>query len=298
MRDNKRVVICSPIMQSVKENLVAAFRYLLRPLVRLALKNAVSFPDFSEVLKQAYVDVSAKQILASGKDVTEEGIALIANIEKTEVRPILQSMNDANFGLTSHELNPIPTVLNAWHTSPKYTGPYGVVRDLPYSKSDSASDIHTFVQLVADHCPSISPKELLDELIRTGCVQDVGNEFYRAIKRSYVPDPLSARSIRLFASVVHNLCEAAEVNLRAESAGGNGLIQRTIYTLHGIPKENLPAFDRFIRDRGQIFADDIDNWLSDLDKEGNTDGVKTGVSFYHYIVNEDDERAFSKELRN
>jgi hypothetical protein len=285
-------------MQSVKENLLAAFRYLLRPLVRLAMKNAVAFPEFSEALKHAYVDVAAKQIRASGKDVTEEGISLISSVDKKEVRPILQSLNDASFAHASMELNPLVAVLNGWHTDPKYTGPYGIVRDLPYSQSDGAADSSTFVQLVAEHSPAVSPKELLDELLRTSCVIDVGSGFFRAIKRTYVPDPLSAKSIRLFASVVHNACEAAEMSLRAESAGGKGLIQRTIYTLHGIPRESLPAFAKFVRERGQNFADDIDNYMSDLDKEGLADGVNTGVSFHHYIVNEDDERSFLKELPN
>jgi hypothetical protein len=284
-------------MQSVKENLLAAFRYLLRPLVRLAVKNAVAFPEFSGVLKQAYVDVAAKQIAASGKDPSEEGISLIANITTADVHHILQAAGNTNFGVAAQEGNPLPTILNAWHTNPKYTGPYGVVRDIPFSRTEGA-DAYTFSQLVADYCPGVSPKELLDELIRTGCVQDVGNSFYRAVKRSYVPDPLSARSILLFARIVHNLCEAAEVNLRAESVGGKGLVERTIYTVHGIPRQDLPAFDKFIRQRGQVFADDIDNWLSDLDKEGIEDGVRTGVGFYHYIVNEDDERALSKELPN
>jgi Family of unknown function (DUF6502) len=289
----------STVPQSVKSHLLAAFRYLLRPLVRLAVKNAVAFPEFSEVLKQAYVDVAAKQIAASGKDPTEEGISLIANITTADVHHVLQFAGNANLGIAAQEENPLPTILNAWHTNPKYTGPYGVVRDIPFSRAEGGTtDIYTFTQLAADYCPGVSPQELLDELIRTGCVQDVGNGFYRAVKRSYVPDPLSARSILLFARVVHNLCEAAEVNLRAESVGGKGLIERTIYTVHGIPREDLPAFDKFIRERGQVFADDIDNWLSDLDKEGIKDGVRTGVGFYHYIVNEDDERALSKELPN
>lgn len=283
--------------QSVKENLLAAFRYLLKPLVRLAVKNGASFPEFSQALKQAYVDVAARQMRASGKDPSEEGIALIANIQTTEVRQILQSAGDVNVGFAAQEGNPLPTVLSAWHTDVKYTGPYGVVRDLPFSRDDSeADDPNTFSQLAADYCPGVSAKELLDELIRTGCVQDVGNGHFRAIKRSYVPDPLSARSILLFARIVHNICEAAEVNLREESVGGKGLIERTVYTVHGITKQDLKAFDKFIRPRAQLFADDIDIWLSDRDKEGSTDSIRTGVGIYHYIVNEEDERTLLKEL--
>lgn len=284
--------------QSVKENLLAAYRYLLKPLVRLAVKNAVTFPEFSDVLKQAFVDVAARQFQAAGKDPTVEGISLIANIDTTQVRDILRSNAGAGFALRAQESNPLPTALAAWHTDINYTGPYGVLRDLEFARSSTERAGASFSELVATYCPGVSPRALLDELIRTGCVRDVGNGFYRAVKRLYVPDPLSTESVLWFARVVHNVCETLEVNFRAESAGGNGLVERTVYTVHGITKKDLKEFDKFVRARGQIFADDIDNWLSDRDKEGCEDGIKTGVGIYHYIVNEEDERALAKELPN
>jgi hypothetical protein len=295
--NNKTVVICSEMTQSVKENLLAAFRYLLKPLVRLAVKNAVTFPEFSEVLKQAYVDVSVRQLTVSGKEPTAEGISLITNIETTEVRNIASLDAGAKFGQAAQEAHPLPTALAAWHTDVKYTGPYGVVRDLSLSRNGETA-AHSFTELAATYCPGVSAKALLDELIRTGCVQDVGNGFYRAIKRTYIPDPLSAQNILLFARVVHNICETLEVNLRAESKGGKGLIERTVYTVHGITKHDLKEFDKYIRVRGQMFADDIDNWLAPYDQEGIEDPIQMGVGFYHYIVNKEDEVALSKELPN
>jgi len=295
--NNKTVVICPEMSQSVKENLLAALRYLLKPLVRLAVKNGVSFPEFSEALKQAHVDVAAKQMRISGKDPTVEGISLIASIHTAEVQDILHSNAGAEFNVAVQEGNPVATALGAWHTDVKYTGPYGVVRDLELVRGRNSLDrAATFTDLAATYCPGVSAKALLDELITSRCVQDVGNGFYRAIKRSYVPDPLSPASILLFARVVHNLCEAAEVNLRAESIGGKGFVERIIYTEHGLTAQELKEFDSFIRARGQTFADDIDNWLSERDKTGREDTVNTGVGFYHYIVNEDDELALSKQL--
>jgi Family of unknown function (DUF6502) len=284
--------------QSVKENLLAAFRYLLKPLVRLAVKSAVAFPEFSEVLKQAYVDVAVKQFQASGKDPTVEGISLIANIETSQVRDILGMAGGEKFGSVAQQSNPLPTALAAWHTDVSYTGPYGVLRDLEFARTGSEKTGASFSELVANYCPGVSPQALLDELMRTGCVRDVGNGFYRAVKRAYVPDPLSVQSILGFARVVHNIGETLEVNFRAESMGGNGLVERTVYTVHGITKRDLKDFDKFVRARGQIFADDIDNWLSDRDKEGCEDSIKTGVGFYHYIVNQEDERALAQELPN
>jgi hypothetical protein len=285
--------------QSVKENLLAAFRYLLKPLARLAVKNGVSFPEFRDALKEAFVDVAAKRMRTSGNAPTEEGISLISGVPATDVREILRSDAGEKFREAAQEPNPLGNVLTAWHTDVRYTGPYGVLRDLEFVPSKPSTDAGaTFTELAATYCPGVSPRALLDELISSKCVQDVGNGFYRAVKRSYVPDPLSSRSILLFARIVHNLCEAAEVNLRAESVGGRGLVERTVYTDHGITKRDLGDFDKFIRARGQIFADDIDNWLSDRDKEGSENNIQTGVGFYHYIVNEEDDLALSKQLSN
>jgi hypothetical protein len=284
-------------MQSVKENLLAAFRYLLKPLVRLAVKNAVSFPEFSEVLKHAYVDVGVGQLKAAGREPTAEGIFLITKVEPTEVQEVMNSDGGTGFAHKAQESNPLPTVLAAWHTDGNYTGPYGVLRDLQFSRIAGEGSALTFTDLSAGYCPGVSPKALLDELIRTGCVQDVGNGFYRALKRLYIPDPLSTQSIQWFARVVHNLCETLTGNL-SESERGSGLLERTVYTVHGITKQNLADFQKFLGPRCQIFADDIDNWLSDRDKEECADGIKTGVGIYHYIVNEEDEQALSKELKH
>lgn len=284
--------------QSVKRSLLAAYRYLLKPLVRLAVRNAVAFPEFRDVLKQAYVDVATRQLRVSGKEPTIEGISLIAHLEVTEIREVLDADGDLKFGVEAQKPNPLPTILAGWHTDINYTGPYGVLRDIEFARNSGSSErtSKTFTDLAATYCPGVSPRALLDELIRTGCVQDMGNGFYRALKRSYIPDPLSTQSILSFARVVHNICETLEVNFRAESKGGKGLIERTIYTVHGISRHDLKDFDKFIRVKGQNFADDIDNWLSERDKEGYEDNVKTGVGFYHYVVNDDDESALAKEL--
>jgi hypothetical protein len=269
----------------------------LKPLVRLAIKNGVLFPDFNAALRKAYVDVAAKQMAASKMRGTDEGISLIANIEIQEVRDILRPVGDAKDAPSVHEVYPMPIILGAWHSDPKYSGPYGVLRDLAFSSS-ATDRSDTFTDLVHTHCPGINPQVVLDELMRIGAVQYVGNGFYRATGRLYVPDPLSASSIFYVARVVHNLCETLEVNLRPESAGGKGLVERSVYTQYGIPKKDHPAFDKFIRERAQAFADDIDNWITPRDEEGIADGMHVGVGFYHYIVNEDDESALSKDVPN
>lgn len=289
------LVLCLEMAESVKQNLLAAFRYLLKPLVRMALRNGVSFTDFSDALKKSYVDVAAKQMMSKGSEPTEDGVALMTNIERTDVSLILSGgVVDGSYGREAQDWSPLPLLLGAWHVDPKYAGPYGVVRDLEFTSSKGGTP--SFTDLARETCPNFSPQALLDELLRVGAVKPVGSGFYRAIQRSYVPAPLSVPSILYLARVVHNLCETLEVNLRAKEERAQGRMERSIYTAHGIPRSEYPHFQKYLSERGQQFADDIDNWITARDVEGAKDPMHLGVGFYHYVVNEDDENMLSKEL--
>jgi hypothetical protein len=259
----------------------------------------VSFAEFREVLKEAYVDVATVQVRVSGGEPTEERISLMTSISLQEISKILKSDAGTDFASAVQRELPLPNLLTAWHTNPTYAGPYGVCRDLKFDPSEPVDPrAEEFSALAAATCPGIEPSLLLEELLRTGCVVSAGSNYYRAAKRSYVPEPLSAASILLFAQVVHNFCETAELNLRAPDARSGAVMQRVIFTRYGITKNDLLDFDRYLRIRGQAFSDDVDNWLSDRDNQHAELRVNTGVGIYQYIINEDDELTLSKQLPN
>jgi hypothetical protein len=286
------------VPQSVKSNLLAAFRHLLKPLVRLAIKNEVTLREFEDVLKTAYVSSAGRQIGMSGGNPTAEAIAVLLNVDVKEVGEVLASPLGKNSEFEEPQTTPVSKVLAAWHNDSRYSGPYGVLVDLPFAAPGDSPDRGglTFSDLSRECCPEVSPRILLDECIRTGCVVSVGSGFYRAAKRSHIPDPLSAMSIAHFAHVVHNVCETCERNLRTESIGGNGLFERAIFTDNRITRADLQAFDKYVRERGQQFADDIDIWLSSRPPSESSDAetVHTGIGIYHYVVNDEDEQEFGQ----
>ncbi len=246
------------VPQSVKSNL---FRHLLRPLVRLAIKNEVSSRELSEVLKSVFVGVASKQIGMSGGNPTPEAIAVLLNVDIKEVSDVLASPLGNIFDYEEPQNTPMSRLLAIWHTDPRYSGPYGVLVDLPFVAMGDAPERHglSFSELARQCCPGISPKVLLDESIRT-------------------------------------VCETCERNLRSESVGGNGLFERAIFTDNRITRADLSAFDKYVRERGQLFADDIDIWLSSrsIPEAGSTDTLHTGIGIYHYVVNDDDENEFGR----
>jgi hypothetical protein len=292
------VVLCLEVSQSVKHNLLAAFRYLLKPLIRIAIRNGVVFPDFAGVLQEAYINVAATELRTSGRPPTPDAISVMTEIGVQDVTAVMQLPVDAKINEADQKINAAARILVGWHTDRDYIGPYGLVRDLQFSGAGlpGKKEAIGFAELAQRYCPGLPARVLLDELVRTECVQDLRNGFYRAITRSYVPEQLSTESIRRFAQVVHNVTETLEVNLR-RSVRGTGRIERTIFADYGLPKDEISAFDKYVRERGQLFADDVDNWLSERSKQGLTDVIQTGIGIYHYVVNEEDEQDFGNALK-
>jgi len=265
-------------------------------MIRLALNNGVQASELNQVVKEAFVDVAARQLKGSATGVTDLGVALITGMDASEVREILTTGPNPQLNLASHDPPALQArVLEKWHTDPDFIGPYGVARDLPFVRQGKPAALG-FSDLVARYCPpSASARLLLDELRRGECVQDMGNDFYRPLKRFFVPAPLSTQSILRYSRVVHNICETLERNLSAKDGKGV-LVERIIYSNHAVTKEVLAAFDQFLKSRVVGFANEIDDFLSDRDDPNIVGGVKTGVGIYHYVVNDEDERVLSNEL--
>lgn len=256
------------------------------------------FPEFVGALRDAYVNVACGELRSAGNPISADAIYVMTDVEPSSAQEILSRPSDAELGDANQRVAAAALLLVGWHTDREYIGPYGLVRDLPFSKSEPGSKKEPggFAELAARYCPSIAPRVLLDELIRTACVQDLGNGYYRALTRLYVPEHLSAESLMHFAQVIHNVVDTLVYNLR-QSDRGTGRLERRVFADYGLPKHQLNAFDKFLRQRAQLFADDIDNWLTDHSQRGHDDIVHTGIGFYHYVVNAEDEQDFKKSLK-
>jgi hypothetical protein len=45
-----------------------------------------------------------------------------------------------------------------------------------------------------------------------------------------------------------------------------------------------------------VFADEVDNWLSDYSNTERQGPIKTGIGLYHYIESDEDRDAYAKSL--
>jgi hypothetical protein len=71
-----------------KQELIEALRAILQPLVRLLIANGVTFPAFSRIGKEVYIEVGTRDFSLSFKKQTDSRVALVTGITRKEIGQI------------------------------------------------------------------------------------------------------------------------------------------------------------------------------------------------------------------
>jgi len=281
--------------ESVKTGLLAAYIKLLRPLVRILLRHGVTYGEFSEVVKTSFVTIAAQEFRVPGKKMSKARIAIVTGLTRKEVHRLSEIDQKERFTLKTN-LNRITRVLSGWHTDPEYTGPYGMPLEVRYD-SDVPNDV-TFVRLVQQYSGDMTPRAMLDELLRVGSVKETDHNWFKVLRREYVPEALAPDSLERLGRGVHDYINTIEENMQAQNKGSSRF-ERFVAPELGLLRKDLPKFDEFIRDKCQGLLEEIDNWLSKQqapDKARGDDIVQTGVGVFHYVTKDDTDIKNIKEL--
>jgi hypothetical protein len=269
----------------LKTGLLSAYRRLLKPLIRILIRNGVAYTEFGEVAKATYVEVAAKDFKVPHKKMSQARIAILTGLTRKEVNRIVSEKNKGTKEPKSN-LNRVTRVLTGWHTDSDFTGPYGMPLELQFENSTN----HDFIELVQRYSGDMAPRAMLDELQRIHAVTETENGWYKVKTRTYLPEVDAPDSLDRLAQAVQYFIETHDHN-RQEADPDKRLFERMVVADDGIKAEDLARFQSYIRDRAQLLLEDIDNWLTQLEKpDPNTDDkiINTGLGIYHYVDRDDD----------
>jgi Family of unknown function (DUF6502) len=269
---------------ATKSPVLTACRLALRPLVRLLLKSGVTWREFEEVAKTAYVEVATDDFGVRGRPTNISRVAILTGINRRDVRKH-RALAESDTPPAPQAMNAAQRVLSGWFQDAEFMAANGTPLDIAVEGPGAS-----FVELWRRYGGDIPMRALLKELHAAESVQDAGDGKLKVLTRTYIPrqaDPqktLRAGSVMedLGRTVVHDLLATPGTPLRFERRAENDAVD----------PRYLTEFRKYLDEQGMKLLENVDAWLTehqvDPDKESSRTPIRLGVGVYH--IQDDKER--------
>ena len=267
----------------VKDHLRRALSLMFKPLVRLLISQGVTHAEFSETVKEVYVETALRYFETDGK-VNKSRIAILTGLTRKEVKNVIDRTLEETQQEKSYSRP--ERVLTGWYSDPKFQGPYGIPLELPYEGNEDSD--RSFVELVRLYSGDMAPRQMLNQLMEAGSVVEIDGR-YKAIRRIYKHSTLSPSLIKRLGEVGYRVFSTAAKNIDKQMEG-SGYFDRMVFADEGCTQGTIDEFDGYIKPKGQEFLEDIDVWFSSRKDEENSGDAKleTGIYMVHYVEDAED----------
>jgi hypothetical protein len=262
----------------------AAATTLLRPLVRLLLRNGVPYRTFSDIAKRVYVDVATEEFGIPGRKQSKSRVSILTGLSRKEVLRVrrLPSHDDLGAGA---RYNRAARVIAGWVRDRRFCNRSGNPAELPFEGGASS-----FRSLVKTYSGDAPVRAVLDELLRVGTVERKPDGRIRLLERSYIPKTGEIDKIGILGVDTSDLIATIDHNIRQPGAP---FFQRKV-CYDNLPMEVLPELRKKAADRGQALLESMDRWMSARDRDVNpavpgTGRKRAGIGIYYFQENHGEE---------
>ena len=260
----------------MKETILSACRHLLRPIIKIILKNGVTYREFAEMSKGLYVDVAASDYGLQGRRTNISRIALITGLDRKEIKRVIDLLESGNQFVSSGSLDRITRVLSGWYQDSEFLDTNDKPKVLPLSGNDCS-----FATLAKRYGGDVPSSALLKELKRAEVVQETGSGALVVLKRQYIPPGTDAEGITRMGVVVGDFISTLSHNLHSQDEDAPAKFERRATNI-SMPPTAIPQFREYVEIEGQEFLEKIDSWLTENQLIGDEQDnlIRLGVGAY------------------
>jgi hypothetical protein len=260
-----------PIMESTsgETQLIEAIRRaalrILHALVRVLLRHGVSFQAFSDLTKQAYVNVARDEFALPGRKPSISRISILSGLTRKDVRRLL-SLPAQPDGEAGERHNRAARVVAGWIRDADFHAADGTPRALALEGHGSFSD------LVRRHSGDVPARAVFDELERVGTVERDGSGNIRLLARVYIPRRSDLAKLAILGSDVSLLIGTIDHNLQEPE---QPRLQRKVM-YDNLPIEAVEELRPLAERHAQQLIELLDAWMAQHDRDANPSARGTG----------------------
>lgn len=259
-----------------------AILHVLKPLIRILLRNNIPFGAFSEMARQAYVEVATNDFKVEGRKQSNSRISTITGLSRKEVKR-LQELEETSDSRLTEKYNRAARVVYGWVHDADYQNSKGESKILSFDKGD-----YCFTALVKEFSGDVPPRAILDELERVGVVEVDDKDMIHLLSRAYIPKTGINEKIQYLGTDVAALINTMDRNIYEENK--SKFFQRKVY-YDNLPEEVIEDLQKMIAANSQQLLEKIDFAMAEHDRDANPEvkgsGRKAiGVGVYYFENND------------
>jgi len=258
--------------------LQTALQRLLQPLIRLLLRQGMTYDEFAEVARRTYVDVAARDFQIEGRKQTIARVAMLTGIQRKEVSRLQKLSQEGNEALDSN-YNRGARITSGWRRDSEFTS-------AGKPKSLTIDGEASFASLVKRYSGDLPYRAVLDELLRTGVVVMTEDDTVMLINEAgYIPSDSEAEQINILGQATADLLETITHNINPDSSETR--LQLTV-AYDNLSSEAVSQFKAIAQQDGFTLLKQFDTWLAEHDRDSNegveidADRNRAGVGIYFF----------------
>ena len=259
--------------ESINNILTESALKILRPLVRVMIRNGISCGSFEELVRKAYVDEAFSN---NNQQTTISSVSAQTGLSRKEVKRLTE-LDETHRSDIEQKYNRAVRVISGWINDKKFIDGTGKAKILPIDGDD-----YSFSALIKEFSGDITTKAMLDLLLAADCVTHKDDKV-ELIKHAYVPGNDSAEIIRILGTDTNELINTIDYNLTADEH--NKRYQRKVSTAV-LDKDQVDEFKMLANSHSQALLEELDAWLSENEVDPDDENaryVSLGIYYYERI---------------
>lgn len=261
----------------------AAILKIMRPLVRLLLRNGLAYADFALLVKGVFVEIASEDFDLPGRKQSVSRVSVLTGINRKEVKRLMELAQEGHETGNSNNNgnnNRAARVVSGWMRDSQFLDANGKPNKLPLATTDERPG---FDQLVKTYSGDMPARSILDELVRVGAAV-VQNGQIELTSTGYVPSTSNDELLRLSGESVSDLLNTVEYNLHEDHTVSK--LQLSV-AYDDVPRAGVDLFRNLSREKSLELLTYLDHFLATQDRTANPsvngDGrYRTGVGVYYF----------------
>ena len=266
------------MQKSKHQVLAAAVARILKPLIRILLRNGISYGTFADIAKSQFIDVARNEFSIEGRKQSVSRVSVITGLTRKEVGRVA-GFNPSKEHETAERYNRAARVVAGWRRDADFLDQKGKPMLLSVSGNSNS-----FQELVRRYSGDVPYRAVLDELEGDGGVERLDENRVRLTQRAYLPKDDESMKLHILGVDTALLIDTIDHNLKADQPLTR--FQRKVL-YDNLPDEALPEFRRLSSKASQKLLEKFDTWLSDQDRDTRP-GIQgsgrnmTGIGIYYF----------------